>query len=543
MTQTIYVGDVPYDFPDDMSEEDIATALDSELGSQTQAQVEPEPEVAAEPEPSRSVADFDFDAAFPGARWGIPKDIFQGGAEVAAGFGHGIQQMIQNLRENLGTEAEATPRYDDPIFGPGSREEYNKLWEEPPVTAQIGQGIARALPAIASLPAGGGVATQMGMGALTSVFEEDPATAAAIGIAAPGIMSGVGKGFNYARGQLAERAVEGADASSTAIRRFQELGGRVTPGAARPGGVTETVEGAARKFPLSRGAYDTLADQNQVVVNRSVAKALGVNADEISPQVLDDAADIMGQEFDDIARSVTSVQVPEDLAEDILAVFGRRTKNQFRDLEYGTVTGESFQKLRSKLLTMARGSKEATDKDELFSMIDELDDQLAAVAPEDVIRRFGDVRERYSVLKAIERRQGSIKGNNVDPKALEGAFKTSFKRRYTMNQGTRLTETQDAMDVIRATADPRMKGLTGSQAATIPTWMSSTALAGGAGGAGYALGAPALVGGMAATAIAPRVALGQATPGLVRAAGAAGRLAQPIAEEEERKERVRRSRR
>ena len=385
--------------------------------------------------------------------------------------------------------------------------------------------VGRALPVVAGtarIPGGIGAQTAGGAaaGGLTA---KDIETGVALGALGGGggaaAANTIGRTFNGITGQFADRVARGADEITNYIRRFQQLGGKLTPGQASGGGPARYVESALARFPLTAGAYRQMQNTNVGVLNRTAAKAIGQDADNLGPTVLRRASQALGREFDDIARETGSVAMPAEFAEDAAYVLPKAFVRRFeKALGDGSLSGLQFQQIRRRAAEiMSKGGDKAPDAAEL---VDALDEAFLSQAPRNVVRRYSAVRERWRNLIAIERYRRGVTGGDVNPLSMEGAVESIYGTTYRRDLGTRLPETQDFFDSVRVMADPRMQpqfGTSGTAENLSPWLLGGGATAGfltdpvttsAALGAGYAL---------------PRAIMAQPAPLAGQVGGAIGR--------------------
>lgn len=94
------------------------------------------------------------------------------------------------------------------------------------------------------------------------------------------------------------------DGQTSAMTAGRRLGMRVTPGQATGSKVLQQFEAKLESQPASSGRFFDIKNNNQRTLNRSVANALGEDADELSSAVLDRAYRRMGDVFDSVADDV-----------------------------------------------------------------------------------------------------------------------------------------------------------------------------------------------------------------------------------------------
>ncbi len=414
-------------------------------------------------------------------------------------FGIGVREPIaragQRVERLLGIEQ--TPKQRT---GPAAPIPPEQTSEANDVATNIG----RAVPAVAALsrvPAGVLPSATAG-GAYGAITGEDPqsgAVSGAVGGAAGSIAAGViGRAAQGVAGNWANRAVQGADDLVQTLDDFQRLGGKLTPGQASGGRATQFVDEALANNPLTATPYAAIERNNQVVLNRTVQRALGVassKTDEIGPSALRAADDVINREFRAVASQIPEVQLPAGAADDISDLLSARTVKPFLEkLQAGTITGRDYMDIRSKLLDITR--RVGSDKvDDAWELIESLDDAAEAIAPEGYKAAYAAARERFKTLLAIDKYRRGVSGGNANALTLEGAIRSVFRKQYTRGAPTLLPETSDLFTVVRAMSDPRLTALTGGSPTAKRLMPAFTAGALGAGGYAAPLETAALAGG------------------------------------------------
>jgi hypothetical protein len=373
--------------------------------------------------------------------------------------------------------------------------------------------IARVAPSVA-----GGAA----YGAATNEDSEQGAVAGATG-AGIGYMAGtaLGRLANGIVGNWANRAISETDDFASTLDDFQRAGGKLSPGQASGGRGRQFVDEALANNPVTGTGYASIEKHNQQILNKSVAKALGINLDKsgkFGPAAFAAADDVINREFTAVAQQIPEVPLAPGLAEDLSGILSQRTLKPFADkLAAGRITGRDYMDLRSKLLKVTRSGSDKVQ--EASNLIDDLDDMVDAVAPESYKPAYAAARERYKTLLAVDRSRQVVTGGNVNPLTMANSLWSIYQKQYSRGADTLLPETGNLFTVVRAMSDPRMAPLTGGSQ-TARRVITSTTL-GGAGVAGVLTDPVTTVGIAGGALLAPRAYLAAPAGPAVRRAGVA----------------------
>ncbi len=93
-------------------------------------------------------------------------------------------------------------------------------------------------------------------------------------------------------------------AQASAMRAGQRLGMRTTPGQASGSKVLQQLEAKLESQPASSGTFFDIKRNNARTLNRAVAAEMGERADDISPEVLNNAYTRIGDVFDSVADDI-----------------------------------------------------------------------------------------------------------------------------------------------------------------------------------------------------------------------------------------------
>tara|TARA_R110000824_G_scaffold100858_1_gene239659 strand:- start:72 stop:1886 length:1815 start_codon:yes stop_codon:yes gene_type:complete len=291
-------------------------------------------------------------------------------------------------------------------------------------------------------------------------------------------------------------------------------------------------EQAFAQLPFTSNPQAAVYDAQRKAFNRVVLEKAGINADEATPAVIDDAFTSIGREFDDLAK-VTVIKPDKKLIDDINEVaeeYGRRLPTDIKPVFQSYVDdfnnmqkamrvpnanvqigGAEYQALSSQIKARARQAT-ASDpalRDALYGLSKKIDDALERSAGPDLKNSWKDVRNRYRNLLVIDKAasagtQADRASSNIPYSGLRSAVRQMDKSGYGRGRGD-LNELSRVADFLGAQKipDPGTAG------------MATTMGVLTGGGAGTLMGADLLTtGGMIAGMLAgPKLAqMGYQTP-------------------------------
>jgi len=236
-----------------------------------------------------------------------------------------------------------------------------------------------------------------------------------------------GTGGGSTMGAVGPDASAGLTAAQQSILgRGKQMGFRTTPGQETGSRSLQQMEARMESSPFTSGPFNTIKAENQKILNRSTAQAIGVNADELSNPQLAQAQ----RQISNVYRQVASPEVKRldgntiQTGIEILdnAFEGLTTQplksnifvKQLQDLAAkGEASGNQLQTLSSKIgkrakneMTTAMGDRELGSA--LFQMKEIIDDALAQGLSAEQQAAFQTARANYRNLMTIRSNQGVI---------------------------------------------------------------------------------------------------------------------------------------
>jgi hypothetical protein len=260
-----------------------------------------------------------------------------------------------------------------------------------------------------------------------------------------GTAQATGRGGGYNFGTVGDDATTGLTAGQEAARSgFPQ--GRLTPGQATGNKLLQRLEAKLESQPMTAGPFDRIKDTNIREVNRAVARSIGENTDNLSADVLDNAATRMGAVFnnvrDDVERTIDPAQFVSRMqaVRDEFEAISPQLWNHplvtrlVTHAEQGTATGRDLGNLTSKLsreahrqMTSPQGDRELGRA--LANMKDYVDDLVAQGLSGDRLRTYEAAREQYRNLSLLTSRVGAINPStgNVNSGALANLLQQKDK--------------------------------------------------------------------------------------------------------------------
>lgn len=216
----------------------------------------------------------------------------------------------------------------------------------------------------------------------------------------------------------------GEATGSTFLRRLEDLVARL------PGGASVMAEHQAG---------------NATALNRAAARAIGEEADELTPEVFARAAGRLGKVFEDIkATGQKAVQVGPDVgaaADEVLRKQAKMLPHQqdqnlidlakrakWASQNRGWIDGETYQLMRSGLSDAAFDATVGTNKHLYGRLLESLDDSaeasLRAAGNDALADALRTARPQYANLKILEK-GATAEAGNVSPAKVASTMRTN----------------------------------------------------------------------------------------------------------------------
>lgn len=215
-------------------------------------------------------------------------------------------------------------------------------------------------------------------------------------------------------------------AQQAILARGKEMGFRTTPGQQTGSRSLQQMEARMESNPFTSGPFNTIKDTNQKILNQATAKAIGVDAQELSNPVLAQAQ----RQISNVYKQVASPEVKKldgntiqtgieivDKAFEGLTTQPLRSNIFVKQLEElaakGEASGNQLQTLSSKIgkrakneMTTAMGDRELGSA--LFQLKEMVDDALAQGLSKEQQAAFQQARANYRNLMTIRSNQGVV---------------------------------------------------------------------------------------------------------------------------------------
>jgi hypothetical protein len=269
--------------------------------------------------------------------------------------------------------------------------------------------------------------------------------------------------------------VVGADTSAALTQaqkaildRGKAMGFRTTPGQETGSRSLQQMEARLESNPMTSGAFNTIKDTNQKVLNRATAQAIGVDAAELSNPVLAQAQRQISAVYNK-AASPTVQKLDQmyvmngidliDSAAEGLTTQPLRTNifvKQLQDLALkGEATGNQLTTLSSKIgkrakneMTTANGDRELGQA--LFQIKEIVDDQLMAGMSAADQAAFQAARANYRNLMTVRTTSGVINPSSGNVSGLNLASALTRKDPRGFMEGSNTTPMYEAARFAQA---------------------------------------------------------------------------------------------
>lgn len=246
------------------------------------------------------------------------------------------------------------------------------------------------------------------------------------------------------------------EAQRRAMEEGQALGFRTTPGQSTGSRSLQQMEARMESSPFFSGPFNTIKANNQSVLNRTAADAIGETSDTLDAAVLGRAQARLGQVFDEIGNNVPRV-VPEGNIVDRLAAVEQQFDGllprpllneplvqRFVNLtSRGEMTGAQLRDLSSKLGRASKNQMSSTGGDRelgraLSSVKDVVDDVLGESLDPASRAAYDAARAQYRTLMLLTQRQNVVNpaSGNVSGPNLAAALQSADKNGYLFGRNS-----------------------------------------------------------------------------------------------------------
>lgn len=263
-------------------------------------------------------------------------------------------------------------------------------------------------------------------GTRTPAMPGQPSTAGAqVNVTTTPTATGTGGGSTM--GAVGPDASAGLTAAQQSILgRGKQMGFRTTPGQETGSRSLQQMEARMESSPFTSGPFNTIKAENQKILNRSTAQAIGVNADELSNPQLAQAQRQISSVYRQVASPEvkrldgntiqTGIEVLDNAFEGLTTqpFKGNIFVKQLQELAAkGEASGNQLQTLSSKIgkrakneMTTAMGDRELGSA--LFQVKEIVDDALAQGLSAEQRAAFQTARANYRNLMTIRSNQGVV---------------------------------------------------------------------------------------------------------------------------------------
>ena len=225
-------------------------------------------------------------------------------------------------------------------------------------------------------------------------------------------------------------------AQQAILARGKEMGFRTTPGQQTGSRSLQQMEARMESNPFTSGPFNTIKAENQKILNRATAQAIGVDSTELSNPVLAQAQRQISNVYKQVASPEvkkidgntiqTGIEIVDKAFEGLTTqpLRGNIFVKQLEDLAAkGEASGNQLQTLSSKIgkrakneMTTAMGDRELGSA--LFQLKEMVDDALAQGLSKEQQAAFQQARANYRNLMTIRSNQGVVNPSTGDVSGL-----------------------------------------------------------------------------------------------------------------------------
>lgn len=263
-------------------------------------------------------------------------------------------------------------------------------------------------------------------------------------------VTGGGSGF----GQVGDDASAGLTASQRRIMDSgRRMGMRTTPGQATGSRSLQQLEAKLESQPFTSGTFNAIKENNTRVLNRAVAQSIGRQADEVSSDVLSDAAESMHRMYRQFADDTPRAIDPDDflnrlggIESDLRGIvdgFAEHplVKDLMRLASSGQATGRQLHALGSQMgkaansqMTSQQGNRELGIA--LFKVKDYVDDVMQSTMDAGELASFGALRNEWRNYANLIKRTNVVNPStgNVNGVSLANMLQKSDKSGFLLGK-------------------------------------------------------------------------------------------------------------
>jgi hypothetical protein len=325
--------------------------------------------------------------------------------------------------------------------------------------AKAGGLTQRVSTALASQPV---LQTAAGMaGGAVGQATDNPFLALAAAMAVPAGVAAAPRVAAPIRSQLSPNEANTA-------RMAEGMGITLTPGQKTGSRPVLALESQLAKLPWSASRQQAIYNAQRSTLNKSVLAKAGIDADNVQPEIIDQAYKTLGQTMDDLAEQ-TRVRITPDFFDKINVVsreYGKNLETNVKPILQAYVDdlmqmkvpgltgptkqpmvpgqatpataqvfieGPEFQKIASGIKRAAREAQaNPTLQNALRGLVDEIDDAMVKSADPDVAQGWREANRMYRNLLIIDDAvKGGASGDRVAGDIPIGSFKRAVQKKDT----------------------------------------------------------------------------------------------------------------
>lgn len=287
----------------------------------------------------------------------------------------------------------------------------------------------------------GGLGAQVAKGALAgaasgglygagSAAEGERLKGAAEGAAIGGAIGGAVPAAGAAASAVKSAVIPKIDeAIKPLVKRAQDFGIPLRADQVAPSRVRNTVQKVSQEVPFS--GVDKFEDAQNKAFNKAIAKTLGQDADNASPETIKKFRDDVSQKFNSVVGGKEIAVTPEDLQNiqaiktsarksietGLADVVDKNVDDVVKDLQEGALSGKKLASIRSELAKTATRAQGGSSEF-IGDLVDSIDDIAAKNITEEEGKVLAGARRQWRNFRTIQPLLEKSTDGNINPTQL-----------------------------------------------------------------------------------------------------------------------------
>lgn len=380
--------------------------------------------------------------------------LFEGLKQSGLGMGAILSELLPSRLKAAAQDALAKKLTAQQQMQTDNTRAYQDLEKAHPIATAAGEAVPLAAAPLVRVAEGAGMLPTLINGAASAApaaaLEYGTADERAKRAALSGAGGAIGAGAGKVAGAVAQRVMQPvqkveSQSLADAVEAAQRLGYQLTPGEETGNKTLQLVESRLRKTPGSAGAMQGIGQANDKALARAASGAMGETADEITPQVFQQASNRIGGEFNRLSEGKRIVLGPSFQGAIETLKQQQSTLGDFADPQIdslvlkgmdlagkGEVDGKAYQLIRSRLSTKAKDAFASGNSEmgQALKTVRDAFDEAANGSMTGADQEAWDIaRKQWAALKTLEK-GNVVEAGRVNPGRVKEALRTARPKDY-----------------------------------------------------------------------------------------------------------------